>query len=131
MELQQFIKETIIQIVAGVTEADEAIKGSGAAVNPPNVFCPAAPENPYGAQMSPADNGFGRIVEAVSFDIAVTTGKGKGTEGGIGVRVAGIALGSSGESSTTSGSESRVQFRVPVRLPLSKNAESPRDDETY
>lgn len=115
MELQEFVKSAITQIINGLDEAHDAVKDSGAIVNPRNV--------------SPLKEEFGtlhghisnrkmlRAVHKLEFDVAVTASKGKETKGGIGVAIATIGLGASGKSDTAASMSSRIRFSVPIAYP--------------
>jgi hypothetical protein len=66
----------------------------------------------------------GEVVGMVEFDVAVRATEGKETKGGIGVVAGVIGLGSSGKSDSSSGSESRIKFSIPVLLPVHRQKES-------
>ena len=122
MNLQQFVKETVVQIVNGMVEADAAVADSGAAVNPKDVACNDSAHGPYGYYASDSNGSYRRAVQSIKFDVVVTTNEGSETKGGIGIQVGVIGLGSAGKSDKGSGSESRIQFSVPLLIPNSKNA---------
>ena len=113
IDLQTFIRETIVQICNGVTEAADVVSEKGAVVNPEGV---SATEHRMFMK-----KGYARNVQQVEFDVALTTTEGKGTEGGIGVMIGSIGLGSKGKSDSEASSSSRVKFTVPVALPASDN----------
>ncbi len=93
MELKDFIKETLVEIIEGVKDAQGAID-SGSVV---------------GRRQESA--------QTVDFDVAVTTSS--ATEGGGKVSVMGI--GSAGlEGSTSSEAVTRIKFAVPIDLPRKK-----------
>jgi len=102
MELQDFIKEVLEQIISGVTSAQESAVELGAKVNPRG----------------------GSIVEMrdINFDIAVS--KGEGTQkGGVGVFLAPAGTtGPQNQSNVAGGSMSRIKFSVPVKLPVQPKA---------
>jgi hypothetical protein len=52
--------------------------------------------------------------------VAVYAKEGTETKGGVGVVVATIALGSQGKSKEDTGSESRIQFGIPLMLPFGR-----------
>jgi len=117
MNLQEFIRETLVQISHGITQANTELKGAGARVNPLNV-------HPY---LHTSDKVYGRIdneaashapiVELVEFDVALAVTEGKETKGGIGIAVGTIGLGTQGRSDSEKSSESRVKFKIPVQFP--------------
>lgn len=109
MDVQTFVTETLIQICNGVTEAANRLAETDAIVSPSGIA--ADEHNMY------VHEGYRRIVQNVEFDVAVTATEGKGTEGGIGLMVGAIGLGSKGRSDRESSSTSRIRFNVPVSLP--------------
>jgi enolase len=111
MDLRTFIKETLIQICDGVSEAADEVSLRGAIINPKGT---QSVEN-----TTYINSQFRRTVQNVEFDVALTTVEGKGTEGGIGVMIGSIGLGSKGKSDSSATSSSRVKFTVPVSLPAS------------
>ena len=103
MELQDFIDETLKQIISGVRSAQESAIELGAKINPRG----------------------GSVVEMrnVHFDVAVGTSGGAETKGGIGVFV--VPPGSAGsqdQSDVASTSLSRIKFSIPVKLPAQSKA---------
>ncbi len=116
MTLQEFVSQTLVQIVSGVKEASAEAAALGAEVNP------------YlsGTTAEMGKQGFlwasGRAVQVVHFDVALTVVEGTGTKGGIGVFAGAVNLGSSGQSSNESRSVSHVKFAVPLALPSGKSA---------
>lgn len=122
MDLQTFIRETLVQIARGIEEASEELKESGALINPENVANANQQGSVvYGQIVPKRDAIMRRHVHSVTFDVAVAASEGTGTKGGIGVVVGAIALGSQGQSNASSSSTSRVQFSVPVALPESRH----------
>lgn len=116
MNLQEFVTQTLVQIAAGIKEADAPLKAVGAIVNPRHVQgAHADKSNVYGYIAQKQE--FLRAIHTVEFDVAVTATEDKQTKGGIGVVVGAIALGSQGRSGESNTSVSRLQFRIPVALP--------------
>jgi hypothetical protein len=115
MELKNFVRSVIIELVTGLKEANEAVKDSGALVNPAHVF--------------PLKEDFGhlfghitkyqveRAVHKIDFDVAVTASEEKETKGGIGIAVATLGIGASGKSDTAQSTMSRIRFSVPIAYP--------------
>jgi hypothetical protein len=105
MELKEFVSRTLTEIAEGVAAAATAAAEFGAVVNPDI-------DHPIGGR-SP------RVVE-IEFTVGLTVTDAAKTKGGIGV-VAGIfALGSQGESNSTSGATTHIKFKVPMILPIPK-----------
>ncbi|MCP5538977.1 MAG: hypothetical protein H7A53_07075 [Akkermansiaceae bacterium] len=110
MELQNFIEESLKQIVAAVATAGKAAKEHGASLNP------RQKQWRYGEGIY-FDKSTGAVLSNVEFDIAVTASGGTKTKGGIGVAIASVVLGSQGESSKTTQNVSRIKFSIPVVFP--------------
>ena len=122
MDLQTFIRETLVQVARGIEEAAEELKESGALINPENVANANQQGSVvYGQIVPKKDAIMRRHVQSVTFDVAIAASEGTGTKGGIGVVVGAIALGSQGQSNASSSSTSRVQFSVPVALPETRH----------
>jgi hypothetical protein len=106
MELKDFVRETLVQIISGVVEAQktELVTDSPAAVAPAG----------QGVQDEELLN---RLVE---FDVAVTTESGSQTKGGIGVFVGPVGLGSQGRSDASEALVNRIRFSIPIYLPAQR-----------
>jgi hypothetical protein len=57
-------------------------------------------------------------IQSISFDVAVTAAKGSKTQGGIAVFAGALGLGSRGQSEKSNETVNRIQFSVPVSLPI-------------
>ena len=117
MNLQDFIKETLVQIARGIEGAAAELKGSKAIVNPRNVQTGTGDDrHVYG--FLDTQTSFFKAVQKVEFDVAVTASTGTATKGGIGIMVGAIGLGSQGKSEAQDSSISRIKFLVPMVLPM-------------
>ncbi|MBP7052952.1 MAG: hypothetical protein KBE65_18255 [Phycisphaerae bacterium] len=98
MKLQEFVNESLREIIAGVKEAQEYAKDNNATVNasPPTLRPP---------------------IKEVEFDVAVTSIEGSQAQAGAGIFVAGLGLGAKGKMDTSNSSATRIRFSVPVCLP--------------
>jgi hypothetical protein len=96
MDVQEFTKRALLQIVAGVEDAQRAIDDAKhhGEVNPDALTPPAF----------------------VEFDIAVTASEGTSAGGGVGIRVVGFQAGGGAKTDTRAESVSRIRFSVPIRL---------------
>ncbi|HEY3040639.1 MAG TPA: hypothetical protein VGJ66_18010 [Pyrinomonadaceae bacterium] len=99
LELRDFVAETIKQVIDGVVTAQQYATSKKAVVNP-------------------RTSRHGEPVQSIAFDVAVTAGKGAKTQGGIAVFTGVLGLGSKGQSEKTSESVNRIQFSVPLALPV-------------
>ena len=121
MDLKDFVKETIVQISNGINAANAELKDAEALVNPRNVGVYTKEDyRIYGYLDENEDRNFQRIVELVEFDVAVHAREGKETQGGIGITVGAIAVGSRGKSDAAESSDSRIKFKIPVVFPNAK-----------
>ncbi|HEV7608544.1 MAG TPA: hypothetical protein VGO61_14460 [Steroidobacteraceae bacterium] len=114
MDLKEFVKETLSQIVEGVKEAQAATAVHGGDV------CPDMSRQSAASALGFVSGPDGTQVQFVAFDLALTATAGTGTKGGIGVVTGMFNLGSAGESKSENTSQSRVKFSVPLSLPYSK-----------
>ena len=122
MELQQFITESLNQILKGIAEARRANNYDRIQINPslPHYLDRNHENWVADLQKLPSDillTPSGEIVVMVHFDVAVTATEGTGSKGGIGVFVGAGGLGSQGQSDKSSTSATKLQFKVPVVLP--------------
>ena len=112
MSLQDFVSETLKQVIGGIIVAQDFVKDKGAYINPSHLSATGA-----GRDKRLFHSETGTFPDVFEFDVAVTTVKGTGTQGGIGVFVGAIAVGSQGKSESSSSSVSRIKFSVPVAFP--------------
>jgi hypothetical protein len=111
VKLQDFISETLREILAGIREAQAFSAANGGAVMPAKVTF----RTDQGLPMW--DKTDGTPVQMIEFDVAVTTAEGTATKGGVGVFVGAVGLGSQGQSNASNQSVSRIKFSVPVIFP--------------
>jgi hypothetical protein len=114
MQLDDFVFETLKQLVDGVSRAKEYGAQKGAKVNPDNVRW----DSRDGLQTALMyDQETLRPIHSVEFDVAVTTTEGTQDKVGAGIFVAAIGLGAQGQSKSENQSVSRIKFSVPVLYP--------------
>jgi hypothetical protein len=116
--LEDFVRDSLVQIVRGAKAAHEEIGGHGGAVNPkPNQRIPEE-SGGYWSGSTP--------VYPVDFDVAVTASEESGAQGKVGV-VAGVLGLAGGISETDALSRvSRLKFRLYMSLPVVPPAEDDR-----
>lgn len=109
MELNEFVEETLNQIVEGVVKAEEAVKEKGATVNPIGVFESNGMKIISGNKQP--------TVQMVDFDVvlSVTEAGGKGAKAGIFIGPVGV--GANAKSETKSSAMNKVKFAIPLKLP--------------
>lgn len=113
MDLKDFVSETLLSIVNGVTEAQAKALELGAHINPAGLTRHAAKV----ADNAIWDNSNNNYAQIVTFDVAITAED--TAKAGAKVKViAGIfGGGAEAETGTKSSLASRVQFSVPILLP--------------
>jgi len=110
MELDEFIKTTLIQVVKGVTEAQKDVQQFNAAVNP------SESESSYGSSEN--------YPYLIDFDIAVTVEDSGSSTGGAAIQVLGMSAGGKADTANSISQNHRIKFEVPVQLPIMKNVGS-------
>lgn len=108
MQLKDFIRETLIQIVEGVSLAQKEITNKGGNVNPIEVGFTKDGQNTAYNHAIPQD---------VHFDIVLAQVEGSGVESGIGVFLGSFGIGSKAKSDAQNASTSKIQFTIPLMLP--------------
>lgn len=114
MELKDFIKETLEQIVEGVSSANNAVENHGGTINPEkssfkrdgdwNIMNAGVPHN-------------------VDFDVGLTSIDKKGSAEGIGVFLGSVNLGKKNESDVEQTAVTKVKFSIPLVLPKGRNTD--------
>ena len=105
MKLKEFVRETLVQILEGVKEAQATAKGMGAIINPRlNVIDSLECSSEI-------------LVRNVDFDVVVTEQKGIETKGGLGIFVGGLGVGTTGKSDEGKEAVNRIKFSVPISYP--------------
>lgn len=113
MDLKDFVKETLVQIVKGIDEANEELKSSTAFMASSNVSSGGSPW-----KYTKDKDGSYHYVTDVDFDVAVDVKETKTSEKGGGVEVLSIvSFGGKGEKEKESNSTHRVKFVLPLALP--------------
>lgn len=116
LSLKEFVSDSLVQIVAGVTDAQEKTSKQGARISPQG-YTPH--DKMDSVLILPSLATTTRYGQYVDFDVAVTARGIDKAEGGTGIFVAALALGVKGSEETESSAISRLKFRVPVFLPVS------------
>ena len=115
MELSEFVKQSLIQIVSGVKASQDEIQSQGGYANP--AVYASSPSNASTTHFGSV--GDGQNVLLVDFDVAVTVTE--TMEGGVGGKLSVASffnVEAGGKGSTASEATSRIQFKVPLALPV-------------
>ena len=107
MELQEFIRSVLVQIVRGVEQAQSELKDSKATINPLGIK----------AQVALEQNKETPSFTDVEFEVAVEVKTQGEQSGGVGVQVAVFKMGVDGKKAESESHVSKLRFAVPVHLP--------------
>ena len=106
MELREFVKVTLVQIIEGVQGAREAVAAM-----------PAAQE---GAEVA-----VGSTHRVVEFDVGVTVVEKADREGSGGVQISVLSIGGGISKGKEHTAVNHIKFSVPIALPQTKQAPAP------
>lgn len=112
MNIQEFVSETLQQIVRGVIDAQTKLADTPAAVSP-RLDGGTLTQT----QRAETNKDTWTLSQNVEFDLAVTALESQGSGGKMSVSVFAVSAGIGGESSKGLQSVSRVKFVVPIALP--------------
>lgn len=110
MQLDEFVSETLKQIINGVVAAQDFGNQKNAKVNPITARFHSSTQGQAFCEET------GVPLQHVAFDVAVTVSEGQTTTDG-NKSVGSISVSPAVTSSTQNSSVSRIQFEVPVLLP--------------
>lgn len=116
MNLREFIKEALVDIVSGVADARTEVIQHEALIGSDPAFG-------HVREAKILTDKFDRTITMVEFDIALTQADSKDSKAGIGVFLASVGVGAQGASHGETSSLSRIKFSVPVVLPGCKGEE--------
>lgn len=107
MELQEFIRSVLVQIVRGVESAQSELKDSKATINPLGIK----------AQIALEQNKEAPEFNNVEFEVAVEVKSQGEQSGGVGIQVAIFKMGIEGKKLETESHVSKLRFAIPIHLP--------------
>lgn len=110
MELREFTKQSLIEIIDGVVEAQAYAKQKGARINPRRGK----------SERTIVTDAWGVIGQEVEFDVAVVSNEFVGGEVKAGISVIGIGIGGQTSSDHSNTIQNRIKFSVPLFLPIQK-----------
>ena len=112
MKLDEFVKEVLIEIVAGIQSAQEIEGGA---------FIVPSGDGGHDYAKHPRVSSSARIKSTiVDFDIALTVEDSNKAEGSGGLKVWGIGANVQGGVASKDTTVSRIQFAIPILLPESQ-----------
>lgn len=114
MKLDEFVFESIKQVIDGIDNAREYAETKGAKISGEHLNFIGA-KNGGGIVYMNHDNS--EIIEKIDFDIAVSAKEGDKVKGGVGLFVGAVGIGTQGQIENENSSMSRIKFSVPLHLP--------------
>lgn len=110
MDLKEFTKQALIQIVEGAASANDELAIRGA-------YIPDSNLHDSNMASSIDEERVSRVVINVDFDVAITATESEGANGGCGLKVISfLNIGGSVESKTENQMISRVKYTLPLVL---------------
>lgn len=112
MELKDFVKETIVQIVKGIDEANATLSERNAFVASSNF------QTNKDIKYATDKEGRCHYVTDLDFDVAINAQKSKALEGGGGIEILSVLkLGGKSSNENLNSSTNRIKFTLPLALP--------------
>lgn len=112
MELQEFIKNTLIQITNGVIEAQQELKNTGCIINPKGDYA----RNKMTKSSNDNDTHY-RSIQKIKMNVVVNVTENVGSKSGIGVAKI-IKAGIDSEESISNGKVTSLEFEIPISFPV-------------
>ena len=114
MELKEFVKETLTNIITGIYDSQKFMEDN----NYDGEICPKISSDweKTGYVFSEG----GKPIQNIDFDVAVTISEKKDTKGKIGIIVSSIGLGAEKNKEKSNGQNSRIKFSIPITYPSIK-----------
>lgn len=114
MDLKEFTKQTLAQIVEGAKEANVELEKI-------NAFIPYTDMGNTKATYAIDVDKVQRLVINVDFDVAITTTEAENANGGASLKVASLLnIGGGGETKTENQTVSRIKYTLPLVLAKNK-----------
>lgn len=108
MDIQEFVKSTLVQIAQGVREAQQEVRDAGGIANP-----------------STGGGIYNREVSHIDFDLAVVVQRSTEAGGGAKLEIPTVfSIGGSGKGSDSSQQTSRIAFKVPFVYPFDEKTQA-------
>jgi hypothetical protein len=114
MKLNEFIKETLVQINKGVMDAQEETKGTGLLINPEGIMVSKEQIEINSHQKNI------RQLQLVKMSIVITVDETNEKKGGINVFTSVFNMGGSLKDVDVSSVTNRIEFEIPISLPQMK-----------
>lgn len=115
MNLQDFVRESLVEIVQAAVEANKAFAEAGikAGVNPAQAM--------FGNESGGYSTKILSDTHTIEFDVAVTVESASGAVGKAGLKVFSIGVGGETNSESSHSTVSRIKFAIPLKFPRTKD----------
>ena len=114
MDIKDFIKESLQQIVDGITEANTALEAKGASIPTTGV----AGDGVWWTLVKEGKDQHTKHAMRIDFDLAVTVSQSDNLKAGGGISIASLAnAGAASENISQSEAVSRIKYTIPLQLP--------------
>lgn len=114
MQLDEYIKETLVQIAKGVKDATEEVERLGGKVNPARTNTEYQTD---GFDIRSTDSKVRPEKQTIKFDIALQVKETSGVDATAKAKLAVLSIGGGAKNLDESHTAHRVQFKIPVDLP--------------
>ncbi len=114
--LKDFIKQTLVDIILGIREA-QTVEGAGAFIVPAGV----GNEGAFLQERGIYHGQHGLLTTVAEFDIAVTAETHSNQTGKASLSVRVVEAGVQGQTGSKNVAANRIQFSVPLKLPVSQD----------
>ena len=117
VKLEDFISQSLIQIINGVKAAQAHAKEHNAEIisNRMNTINSSSGSTVY---MDQNEYIYPQVFQSIEFDIAVTASSHGGIKGGMGIVIPVIGIGYNATKTNENSSISRIKFSIPIVLPM-------------
>ena|SRR5258706_11943472 len=115
MELGEFIKESIKQLIDGIADAQNYAIDKHAAINPEGLL--RTSEQTFIIVESGHERPIPQVIE---FDILVSVTEGGEIKAGLGVFGGAVGLGTQAKNADSNSMSSRIKFSLPIMFPQQK-----------
>lgn len=116
MRLSEFISQTLIEIIDGVSGAQEHAKEKKAAINPKHINWSDRKQSHY-IETKAVGRDEAPMITPIDFEILLTVNEDDKAQGGIGIFAASLGIGVKGEVSETTEAIHKINFKVMTQLP--------------
>jgi hypothetical protein len=113
MELQEFIKNTLVQITNGVIDAQKELIDSGCLLNPEGFTM-------QGGQIKQGYKNEYRAIQSVKMNVILEVNESEGSTKGIGVAKV-LSAGYNSDKLHSNSQFTSVAFEIPLALPIMEN----------